>query len=198
MHATIGIGSNRVYQALVKVSSEVILFGRKLTEALLLSDSPGLTDVLLEEIASEEEMDGLNVDGANVKAIAKELIHADVFPGLALRLRLITIRLHRWFVFQQVVRDLAVPTKLASRKEKDIAQSRVKGMIVSNPLKGWTTLPIENDVLSVSRMITISWKKDSNLLDGSIRRLIATPVSGLVKSQGYTALLVQRHVRSQL
>jgi hypothetical protein len=108
MHTTIGIGSNRVYQALIKVSSKVILFGCKLTEALLLSDCPGLTDILLEKIASEEEMDGLDVDGANVKAIAKELVHADEFPRLALRLRLISlllisIRLHRlcgWFILQ--------------------------------------------------------------------------------------------------
>jgi hypothetical protein len=91
-----------------------------------------------------------------------------------------------------------VPTKLASRKEKDVAQSRVKGMVISNPLKGLTTLPIENDVLGVSRAIAISWKNNSNLFDSSIWKLIATPVSGLVKSQGYLALLVQRHVRSQL
>lgn len=51
---------------------------------------------------------------------------------------------------------MSTVTKPASKKKKDEAQTKVKGIIVSNPLKGWTTLPIENGVLIVSRVIAIS------------------------------------------
>jgi hypothetical protein len=70
-------------------------------------------------------------------------------------------------------------------------------MVISNPLKGWTTLPMENDVLGVSREITISWQDDSNLFNSSIWILIATPVSVWVEAQGDATLLLQRHVSGQ-
>jgi hypothetical protein len=128
MQATgVSIGSDRVHQALVKVRSEGILTGPELSKTLLLSDGPSFTDVLLKEIASKEEMDGFDVKRANVKAIAKELIQADVLPGFTLLFSLwvlFTLRLHRphWrFIFQRAVRDPGVPTELARWEEKDVA-----------------------------------------------------------------------------
>ena len=80
----------------------------KLSEALLLRNCPGFTDILLEEPAREKEMDRLNMWGANVEAIAEEFLQADM-PLLALALSL-------------NIRDLVVPPKLPSREKEDIAQ----------------------------------------------------------------------------
>jgi hypothetical protein len=187
-HVNVSIGGHSICQAIVNISSELVLTGFKLIEALLLSDCPGFTDILLEKIAREKEMDGINVMGANVEAIAKVLVQADIFSAVVCLW---------WHVLQQVVRNLTKPTKLASWKEKNIAQRGVKRMIISNSLKG-TMLPVENNVLGVGRAVTISWQNDGNLLDSSIRSQIATPVTVFLKAQGYAALLLQRHICSQL
>jgi hypothetical protein len=127
MQASIIIGSDRVHQALVEVRSEGILTGLELSETFLLSDGPSFTDILLEEIASKEEMNRFDMKWADVKAIANELIHADVLPRFTLLFSLwvlFTLRLHRprWrFVFQRAVRDPGMPTKLTGWKEKDVA-----------------------------------------------------------------------------
>jgi hypothetical protein len=51
MQVGLSIGSDGVYQAPINVSSKLALTGSELTKALLLSNSPGFTDILLEEAA---------------------------------------------------------------------------------------------------------------------------------------------------
>jgi hypothetical protein len=81
-----------------------------LSKALLLSNCPGFTDILLEEPAREKEVDGLNMWGTNVEAITEEFLQADIF-FLA------------WSAILSLnIRDLMVPPKLSSRKKEDIAQ----------------------------------------------------------------------------
>jgi hypothetical protein len=70
-------------------------------------------------------------------------------------------------------------------------------MVISNPLKGSAKLPVENDVLNISRPISISWQNDSNLPDRCIWSLIATPITVFLKAQGYLALLFRRHILGQ-
>jgi hypothetical protein len=130
-------------------------------------------------------MVGVYVIGVNVEPIAKVLIKADIFSAL------ITT------IFQQIVSNLAVPTKLTIWEKKDIAQRWVKWMIVSDSVKGWAILPVENDILGFSRCIAISWKNDCNLPNSSIWKIIATPVTVFLETQHYATLLFRRHVLCQ-
>ena len=95
----------------------------KLTKALLLRNCPGFTDILLEELASEEKVVGLNVCGANVEAIAMKLLQADIFSHASTAF----LPLNIW--------DFAVPPKLSSRKKEDVTQRWVEGMAIKNSLK---------------------------------------------------------------
>ena len=47
-------------------------------------------------------------------------------------------------------------------------------------------------------MIAISWKNDSNLIVGGIRKIVAVTVTGLIKAQHYLVLLLWRHVSGEL
>ena len=84
-------------------------------EAILLSNCPYLTDILLKELSSTKEMLGLNIFRANKKMIAMKLYHRDI---LAL---LLWIFLLRWTIFSISIRKVTIPTKLPSGKKKDIA-----------------------------------------------------------------------------
>ena len=50
-------------------------------------------------------------------------------------------------------------------------------MVVSNPLKATAMLSVQNDVLSLSRGLSISRQNDSNLLDIFSRILIVALIS---------------------
>src|SRR6267142_3451687 len=93
-------------------------------EAVLFSNSPYLTDILLKELASKEEMVGLNVWRARQEIEAMKLSQSHIF---ALPLSLLIFHLLIW--------DEAVPTKLASRMEQNIIQGRIKGICIFDVLK---------------------------------------------------------------
>src|ERR1700756_28989 len=59
-------------------------------------------------------------------------------------------------------------------------------------------LAIKDNVLRASRLITIPWNDDCNFSYRDIRVLVAAPISGRVKLEGYPALLLRRHISSQL
>ena len=157
----------------------------KLSKVLLLCDGPRFTDILLEEPAREKEVDGLYMWGTNVEAITEEFLQADMsfFAPSALSLN---------------IRDLMVPPLLSSREKEDIAQRRVEGMVISDPLKSMARHSVQDDVLSVSRPLSISWHDDSDLLDIVSWSLVAAPISGCIKAQGNAAILLWRDVSHQM
>ena len=96
---------------MIQLNPKIILDGSKLCKTLLLSDCPRLTDIGLKELASKEEVVGLNMRRANVEAIAKVFFQANILPlpGGCL-------------IFQLIEGNPGVPSQLSSWKEKDIAQ----------------------------------------------------------------------------
>ena len=95
----------------------------KKAKAILLCDSPYLTNKLLKKLAREEEVNRLMVKRENVKAIAIVLHHGDVF------IVSITITL-----FKYIVGQLMMPIKLASGKKEDIVQGWIHGVGVRDTL----------------------------------------------------------------
>jgi hypothetical protein len=71
-------------------------------------------------------------------------------------------------------------------------------MVISNPLKSTARHSIQDDVLSVSRGLSISWHDDSDLLDIVSWILIATPIGGRIKVQGNATILLWRDVSHQM
>jgi len=100
---------------LIHLNSKLVLVLLNIVEAILLSDSPSLTDILLKEFAREEEVLGLSEQRANMEAKAMKLCHGDV---LALVLWSSIIR---WAIFSILIGKVIMPTKLASRKKQNIA-----------------------------------------------------------------------------
>src|SRR6202041_534853 len=94
--------------------------------------------------------------------------------------------------------DQRMPLELASRKQQDIVKGRVKWMKIGDALKGRAMPAIENDVTYALWLITITWKNDSDLIVGGIRKIVTAMVAGLIKAQSYLALLFWRHVSSEL
>ena len=90
---------------------------------ILLCDSPYLINKLLKKLAREEEVNGLMVERANMKAIAIVLHHANVFVIS------ITITLLKCIIWQ-----LMMPTKLVSREKEDIVQGWIHRIGVRDAL----------------------------------------------------------------
>ena len=95
---------------MIKLHPEIILFGSKLAQTLLLSNCPRLTDICLKELASKKEMIGLDMSRMNVKAIAKVFFQADSLPAIVIGL-----------IFPLPLWNSRVPSHLSSWKKKDIA-----------------------------------------------------------------------------
>ena len=70
--------SNGISQTLIQLNPKVVLNGSKLSKTLLLSNCPRFTDIGLEELASKKEVVGLNMNRANVEAIAKVFFQSDI------------------------------------------------------------------------------------------------------------------------
>jgi hypothetical protein len=121
-------------------------------KAALLSNSPCFTYKLLKELASKKEMIRLNISRANMKAIAKEFSHSDIF---LLRFRTF---------LSLMIGQVRIPTKLASRKKENIAQRGIKRVKVRNALKRRAMLAIKDNILRASRLVTITWQNDCNLI----------------------------------
>ena len=111
----------------------------------LLSNSPCFTYKLLKELASKKEMIRLNISRVNMKAIAKEFSHSDIF--------LLRFRTFLSLIIEQV----RIPTKLASRKKENIAQRGIKRVKVRNALKRRAMLVIKDNILRASRLVTICY-----------------------------------------
>ena len=94
--------------------------------------------------------------------------------------------------------NLRMPLELASRQQQHIMKSRIKWMKITDTLKGRAMPAVENDVMCTFWLITITWKNDSNLVVGGIRQIVTAMITGLIKVQGYLALLVWRHIPGEL
>jgi hypothetical protein len=103
---------------LIHLNPKLVLVLLNKVEAILLSDCPSLTDILLKEFATEKEVLGLSEKRANMKAKAMKLCHRD-------KLALVCWPSIRWTIFSILIGKVIMPTKLASRKNENIAQSRV-------------------------------------------------------------------------
>src|SRR6266849_4892674 len=103
-HMSVSLGQ------LLSRSVWVILPGGKLTQTLLLSNCPRLTDICLKELASQKEVIGLDMSRANVKAITKVFFQADSIPAVTIGL-----------IFPLPLWNSRVPSHLSSWKKKDIA-----------------------------------------------------------------------------
>jgi hypothetical protein len=77
-------------------------------------------------------------------------------------------------------------------------KGRIEGVQISDSLKGLAMPAVENDVTCAHWLITISWKNDSNLIVGGIRKIVATTVTGFIEAQGNLALLFWSHVSGEL
>jgi hypothetical protein len=150
--AGINIGSHSICQTLINLNTQLSLIHPDVVKAALLSNSPCLTYKLLKELASKKEMIRLNISGANMKAIAKEFSHSDIF---LLRFRTF---------LSLLIGQARIPTKLASRKKENIVQRGIKRVKVRNVLKRRAMLAIKDDILRASRLITITWQNDCNLI----------------------------------
>jgi hypothetical protein len=71
-------------------------------------------------------------------------------------------------------------------------------MEIRYALKRVAMLAIENDVLRVLDLITITWKNDSYLLNRGIRGIVVPSVTILIKVEREYSLLVWRQMGSQL
>src|SRR6266852_3593380 len=105
------ICNDSICQALIKLHPKIILPGGKLTETLLLSNCPRLTDICLKELASKKEMIGLDMSRANVEAIAEIFFQTDTCPAI------MTIGL----IFHLLKGNCGMPSHLSSWKKKDVA-----------------------------------------------------------------------------
>lgn len=110
MEIDVHICYNSICQALIKLHPEIVLNGSKLCQTLLLSNCPRLTDICLKEFASQKEVVGLDMSGANVEAIAKVFFHADTLPAVRTGL-----------IFHLHVGNRGVPSQLSSWEKKDVA-----------------------------------------------------------------------------
>jgi hypothetical protein len=75
-----------------------------------------------------------------------------------------------------------MPLKLSRRKQKDVVKGRIEWMYISDALKGSTMPAVENDVACALWLITITWKNDSNLIGGSIGKIVSVTVTGLIEA----------------
>jgi hypothetical protein len=128
-------------------------------------------------------MVGLNVWWVYMKAIAEEFLHANMSRFMSM--------------LSWLVRYCAMPPKLSSWKEKDIAQRGVKRMAIGDSCKATIIPPIKNDILDIRRVVAISWKNDSYLRNRVIWQLVATPISVFIKAKSDAALLFCWHVCGQ-
>jgi len=171
---------------LIKLNPQIGLDGSELSQTLLLSNCPRLTNICLEELASNKEMVGLNMGRTNVKAIAKVLIQADILSLVRGRL-----------ILQLYVGNPRIPSHLSSGEKKDIAQRRVKGMRVRHSEKG-LILPVNDDVLWPRKLVSITNNNNSDLIDSGIREIVAMPVTVLIKVKRDLITLFRRHKGSHL
>jgi hypothetical protein len=105
----INICNNSICQTLIKLHPKIVLNGSQLTHTLLLSNCPRLTDICLKEPACKKEMVGLNMSGANVKAIVKVFFQGHMLSTIIL-------------ILYWPVENIGMPTNLPSWKKKDIVQ----------------------------------------------------------------------------
>jgi hypothetical protein len=158
------------------------------------SNGPCFTNILLKEVACEKDVVGLNICGADEQAVAMVFSHGDMFTT--------SITWFIWcmilFLLNILIEDVGVPTKLASRKKKNISQGRIEGVNIRDALQRFTMEAIQDNVLRTSYLIPITRKNDSNLPDRGIRGLIATPITSSSKAKGNAALLLWRDGMGQL
>ena len=92
-----------------------------------------------------------------------------------------------------------IPTQLASWEKKNIVQGRVKGMRVCDPEKALTLiLPVDNDILRPSDLLSITNNYDSNLIGSGIGKIVAALVTIFIKVKGDAVPLIRAHPRSDL
>jgi hypothetical protein len=120
-----------------------------IVDAILLSNCPCLTDILLKEFAREEKVVGFSMLRANVEAIAMELYHGDVFALM------LWSSLLRWAIFSILISELTMPAKLASGEKQDISQGGIKRMKVRDTLERAIPM-IEDKILRVSDLVPIT------------------------------------------
>src|SRR6266849_3095716 len=104
------ICNDSICQALIKLHPKIVLPGDKLTQTLLLSNCPRLTDICLKELASQKEVIGLDMDRANVGAIAKVFFQANSVPAVRVGL-----------IFPLPLWNSRMPSHLSGWKKKDVA-----------------------------------------------------------------------------
>jgi hypothetical protein len=100
---------------LIHLNPKLVLVLLNVVEAILLSDCPSLTDILLKEFATEKEVLGLSEKRANMEAKAMKLCHGDVLAPV------LWSSILRWTIFSILIGKVIMPTKLASGKKQDIA-----------------------------------------------------------------------------
>jgi len=78
-------------------------------------------------------------------------------------------------------------------KKKDIAQRRVKGMRVRDLENALIVrvLPVHNDVLGPSELLPITNHNNCNLIDSGIRKVVAMPITILVKVKRDATMVIR-------
>jgi hypothetical protein len=90
----------------------------------------------LKEVAFEEHVVGLYISGADEKAVVVVFSHADTFyTGIMWLILLLLLLL---FFLNISIEEVGEPTKLASRKKKDIAQGRIEEVNIRDALQRFT------------------------------------------------------------
>jgi hypothetical protein len=94
--------------------------------------------------------------------------------------------------------NVRIPLKLACGKQQDVVKGRIEWMDICDVLEGRAIPAVENDVTCALWLITISWKNDSDLVVGGIRKIVAVMVTVFIELQSDLALLFWRHVPGEL
>jgi hypothetical protein len=68
-----------------------------------------------------------------------------------------------WTILFILIGKVFMPAKLASGKEKDITECRIEGVKIRDAIKG-PIMKVENDILGVLDLVTISWDNNCYLL----------------------------------
>ena len=102
------------------------------------------------------------------------------------------------FIFSIGIRNVWTPSKLSSWKKKNIMQSLVEWMKITNMLKSLTITAVENNVLWALHLITISRKNYSNLIRGSSWEIVMSLITFFIVAQSYSALLMTWHLPCNL
>ena len=183
------IGRHSIYNAFVNIYAQFLLIQPDKIEAILLRDSPCLTDILLIEVCSEKDVIRLYIWGTNEKVVAIKLSHADMNVLIVIT----------WCILlNSLIEDGRVSTKLASGEKEHIVQCRIERVSIRDVLQRWTMVAIQDDVLRTSDLISITWQDDCNLPDSSIRLLIAEPITTFIKAQGNVTLMLWRHSKAHM